>query len=260
MLSDSATMFVVASEYLKTMSENPKVKEHLLDIKCNWKFIPARAPWFGAIWERLKGLLKQCQKMIVSQVLLSFEELTCILAELEGIISDIPLSYTPGNLNQLEILTPNHLILGRKFKSFPRDVVNWEEISADPPYGQKEFTGKRFLCVSRLCNNLRKRWEREYLTTLRETHRVGTMHCSWPRIGEVVLIHDGPRSKWKLGQVIELHMGLPTSSTRSHVTSLSPSSSDNSQYTLPSTGASGAVERRPNRKHREKEKAQLRHS
>lgn len=45
-LSDNATTFVAASEYLKTMSENPRVKEYLLDIKCNWKFIPARAPWF----------------------------------------------------------------------------------------------------------------------------------------------------------------------------------------------------------------------
>ncbi|XP_066938280.1 uncharacterized protein [Macrobrachium rosenbergii] len=207
MLSDNATTFVAASECLKTMSENPRVKEHLLDIKCNWKFIPARTPWFGAIWERLIGLLKSCLEKIRGQALLSFEELTCVLVELEGIINDRPLSYTPGDLNQLEILTPNHLILGRKLKSFPREVVNWEEISSDPIYGRREFTEKRFLYVPKLCDNLWKRWERKYLT-LRETHRVGIVHGSWPRIGEVVLIHDeGPRSKWKLGQVIELYVG-----------------------------------------------------
>ncbi|XP_066947042.1 uncharacterized protein [Macrobrachium rosenbergii] len=108
MLSDNTTTFVAVSEYLKTISENPRVKEHLLDIKCNWKFIPARAPWFGAIWERLMGLLKLCLKKIVGQALLSFEELTCILVELKGIINDRPLSYMPGDLNQLEILTSNH--------------------------------------------------------------------------------------------------------------------------------------------------------
>ncbi|XP_066964324.1 uncharacterized protein [Macrobrachium rosenbergii] len=200
MLSDSTTTFVAASEYIKTMSENPRVKEHLLDIECNWKFIPARALFFGAVWERLIGLLKSCLKKIVGQALLSFEELTSILVELEGIINDRPLSYMPGDLNQLEILTPNHLSLGRKRKSFPRGAVNWEEISDDPTYGWREFTEKRFLYVSRLCDNLWKRCEREYLTTLRDTHRVGMMHGSWPRIGEVVLILDeGPRSKRKLG-------------------------------------------------------------
>lgn len=144
----------------------------------------------------------------MGQALLSFEELTCVLVELEGITSDRPLSYTPGDLNQLEILTANHLVLGQKLKSFPREVVNWEEVSGDPTYGRREFTEKRFLYVSKLCDDLWKRWEREYLTTLRETHRVGIMHGSRPRLGEVVLIHDeGPRSKWKLGQVIELHLG-----------------------------------------------------
>ncbi|XP_066944594.1 uncharacterized protein [Macrobrachium rosenbergii] len=108
MLSDDATTFVVASEYLKTMSDYPRVKEHLLDIKCNWKFIPARSPRFGAMWERLIGLLKSYLKKIVGQTLLSFEELAHVLVELEGIINDRPLSYTPGDLNQLEILTPNH--------------------------------------------------------------------------------------------------------------------------------------------------------
>ncbi|XP_066983817.1 uncharacterized protein [Macrobrachium rosenbergii] len=208
MLSDNATTFVAALEYLKTMSENPRVMEYLLDIKCNWKFVPARAPWFGAIWERLIGLLKSCLKKIVGQALLRFEELTCVLVELEGIINDRPLSYLPGDLNQLEILIPNHLILGRKLKPFPREVVNWEEISGVPTYGRREFTEKRFLYGSKLCNDLWKRWEREYLTMLRETHQVGIVHGSWPRIEEGVLIHDeGPRSKWKLSQVIKLHKG-----------------------------------------------------
>ncbi|XP_066964380.1 uncharacterized protein [Macrobrachium rosenbergii] len=160
MLSDNTTTFVMASEYLKTMSENPRVKEHLLDIKCNRKFIPARATRFGAVWERLIGLRKSCLKKIVGQALLSFEELACALVELEGIINDRPLSYTPRDLKQLEILTPKHLILGRKLKSFPRRVVNWEEISGDLTYGRREFTKKRFLYVSRMCDNLWKRRER----------------------------------------------------------------------------------------------------
>ncbi|XP_066965875.1 uncharacterized protein [Macrobrachium rosenbergii] len=155
MLSDNTTTFVVVSEYLKTMLKNPRVKEHLLDIKCNGKFIPVRAAWFGALWGKLIGLLKSCLKKILGQALFSFEELTWVLVEPEGIINDKPLSYMSRDLNQLEILTPNHLILGRKRKSFPREV-NWEEIPDDPTYGRRELTKIRFLFVSKLCNNLWK--------------------------------------------------------------------------------------------------------
>ncbi|XP_064097193.1 uncharacterized protein LOC135208680 [Macrobrachium nipponense] len=189
------------------MADSPLFQNHLENIECKWKFIPARAPWFGAIWERLIGLLKNCMKKVVGRALLSYDELSCILVELESIINDRPLSYTSGNLDQKEILTPNHLILGRKLRSFPKESINWEEVSEDPLYSKTENVEKRFLYISKLCDQLLKRWEHEYLISLRETHRIGVQHNSWPKI-DVVLVHDeGPRNKWKLGQVIQVHVG-----------------------------------------------------
>ncbi|XP_064097753.1 uncharacterized protein LOC135209088 [Macrobrachium nipponense] len=209
MLSDNATTFVAASEYLKTMADSPLFQNHLAEnIECKWKFIPARAPWFGAIWERLIGLLKNCMKKVVGRALLSYDEYPAFLVELESIINDRPLSYTSGDLDQKEILTPNHLILGRKLRSFPKETINWEEVSEDPLYSKTENVEKRFLYISKLCDQLWKRWEHEYLISLRETHRIGVQHNSWPKIGDVVLVHDeGPRNKWKLGQVIQVHVG-----------------------------------------------------
>ncbi|XP_068250697.1 uncharacterized protein [Palaemon carinicauda] len=151
MLSDNATTFLSTSVYLKNMAETSLVQEHLNAMECKWKFIPERAPWFGAIWERLIGLLKTCLNKAIGQAFLSFSELSCVVTELEAIINDTPLSYTSGDLDQ---------------------------------------------------------WEREYLISLRETHRVGIRHESWPKMGDVVLIHDeGPRSRWKLGKNVKLHVG-----------------------------------------------------
>ena len=207
MLSDNATTFVAAAEHLKMLFEDPKVQQHLHDVKCEWKFIPARAPWFGAIWERLIGLVKTCLKKVVGQALLNFEELSCVLAEIESIVNDRPLTYVPGELNQLEVLTPNHLVYGRKLRTFPKEIVNWDDIENDPDYKQN-LVEKRYSYVSQVCDDLWKRWRREYLTALRETHNVGQQHTQWPSEGEVVLIQDeGPRSKWKLGQVVKLHLG-----------------------------------------------------
>ncbi|XP_066983767.1 uncharacterized protein [Macrobrachium rosenbergii] len=208
MLSDNATTFVSASDYLKNMAESSLVQEHLNAIECKWKFIPARAPWFGAIWERLIGLLKTCLKKVIGQAFLSFNELSCVVTELEAIINDRPLRYTPGDLDQLDILTPNHLILGRRLRSFPREVIDWKDETKDPLYGENKDVGKRFLYITKKCDDLWKRWEREYLTSLRETHRVGIRHEFWPKMGDDVLIHDeGPRSRWKLGQIVKLHVG-----------------------------------------------------
>ena len=208
MLSDNATTFVAAADYLKGMSENSRVQQHLQEVECKWQFIPARAPWFGAIWERLIGLLKNCLKKVLGNALLSFEELSCVLTELEGSVNDRPLSYVPGELNQLEPLTPNHLLCGRKHRIFPKETVDWKDVESDPNYEQKILVEKRYMHVSHVCDNLWKRWEREYLASLRETHNTGVEHSAWPSIGEIVLVKDeGPRSKWKLGQVIELHVG-----------------------------------------------------
>ena len=116
--------------------------------------------------------------------------------------------YVPGDLNQLEVLTPNYLLYGRKLRSFPKEGTNWEEMLRDPDYGRREQTEKRFQYVSRVCDDLWKRWEHEYLTSLREAHRTGKKHDSWPHKGDIVLVKDeGPRNKWKLGQVVELHVG-----------------------------------------------------
>ncbi|XP_068213368.1 uncharacterized protein [Palaemon carinicauda] len=190
------------------MAESSLVQEHLNAIECKWKFVPVGAPWFGARWERLIGLLKTCLKKVIGQDFLSFSELSCIVTELEAIINDRPLSYTPGDLDQLDILTPNHLILGRRLRSFPREIIDWKDETKDPLYGENEDVGKQFWYITKKCDDLWKRWEREYLASLRETHRVGIRHESWPKMGDVVLIHDeGPRSRWKLGQIVKLHVG-----------------------------------------------------
>ena len=153
-LSDNATTFVAAAEFLKTIAESREVQEHFLDIKCTWQFIPARAPWFGAIWERLIGLVKSCLKKVLGNALVTFEELSCILIELEAIINDRPLGYDPGDLNQLEVLTPNHLLYGRKLRTFPKEVTLWEELSSDPTIGKGEEVTKRFKYISHICDHL----------------------------------------------------------------------------------------------------------
>ena len=43
-LSDNTTTFVAAAGILRNIAESREVQEHLIDMKCSWLFIPARAP------------------------------------------------------------------------------------------------------------------------------------------------------------------------------------------------------------------------
>ena len=74
--------------------------------------------------------------------------------------------------------------------------------------GTVQEVTKRFKYISHLCDHLWNRWKREYLSALRETHNIKIKNAVWPKLGEIVLIHDeGPRAKWRLGKIIGLYPG-----------------------------------------------------
>ena len=51
-------------------------------------------------------------------------------------------------------------------------------------------------------------WKREYLTSLRELHRITGVTEQSIKVGEVVQIHDDtPRHQWRLGVIEELVKG-----------------------------------------------------
>ena len=52
------------------------------------------------------------------------------------------------------------------------------------------------------------RWKREYLTALRETHKVTLNNDQRVKIGNIILFHDDtPRIKWKLGVIEGVNKG-----------------------------------------------------
>ena len=207
MLSDNATTFVNAANFLEDIKDDPQINQHLTSINCEWKFIPARAPWFGAIWERLIGILKVGLRKILGKALVTFDELHTILVELEATINDRPLTYSSSEFNELDPITPSHLLKGRRLKTFPNTQTDY---LSDPPFNTTSNLRERVGYIDKLLNDLWKRWTSEYLLALREGHKclLARKGTSWPRVGDIVLIHDdGPRSKWKLGQITGLQSG-----------------------------------------------------
>jgi len=66
------------------------------DIK--WRFNLPLAPWWGGIFERMVKSTKRCKmKKIIGSSLLSYEELTTVLAEIETVLNNGPLTYLEEN-------------------------------------------------------------------------------------------------------------------------------------------------------------------
>ena len=133
---------------------------------------------------------------------LTYEELLTIIIEIEAVLNSRPLCYLYDNEVD-EIITPSHLLAGRRIMSPIDDVIDPCNVEMTP-----SGLSKRVKYISKLVLNFTSKWQHEYLTGLREYHRDHMIPRKEISLGEVVLIEDKlPRSKWKLAVVDELLQG-----------------------------------------------------
>ena len=117
-----------------------------------------------------------------------------MLCEAEAIINSRPITKASSDLNDLEALTPNHLLLLKVKPELPPGVFNKDD----------QYANRRWRQIQYLADVFWKRWCNEYLTQLQERQR-------WPTpgrnfcVGDVVLIVDdtSPRNSWPLGIILE---------------------------------------------------------
>ena len=97
---------------------------------------------------------------------LTYDELETVLVELENIINNRPLTYIDTDTTE-EIITPNHLIVGRSLPIYSNESIGF----------QSKVTGKlafkrRVLYRQKILRDFRKRWEEDYLLDVRQNDRV----------------------------------------------------------------------------------------
>ncbi|XP_006814415.1 uncharacterized protein LOC102802616 [Saccoglossus kowalevskii] len=189
MLSDNASTYLSAAEEIHALVDTPEIREYSATHRVQWTFIPKKAPWFGGFWERLIGLTKNAIKKTLGRSLISFDELSTVVTEIETVLNDRPLTYVSSNLDDNVGLTPNHLLHGRQVTALPYINVSDEEIY-DPSYTQHEEINDRYKHLSRLHVQFWTRWSTEYLTALRERHTTSGSKHNTIRVGEVVIIHS----------------------------------------------------------------------
>ena len=113
LLSDNGTNFVAVSKFLVELQDEAVVQDYLTTHKIKWQFISPRAPWQGGVYERMIGLTKNYLSKALHHRQVTPDELVTILAEVEAILNNRPLTYINDDYWEGEILTPAHLLYGR---------------------------------------------------------------------------------------------------------------------------------------------------
>ena len=130
--------------------------------------------------------VKRCLRKVLGNSLISFDELTTILAEVECILNSHPLSYLYDELGG-EVLTPSHLLFGRRLLVLPSGINTHPKLSE---HDSQYTVNRRLLHLTRILSHFWNKWRLDYIMDLRETHKLNNNKSVQMEIGDVVLVQD----------------------------------------------------------------------
>ena len=125
-VSDNAKTFQVTEKALNDLFNHPEVASELDRKKIEWRFNLERAPWWGGFFERMVVSVKACLRKVLGNARLTFDEFLTVLVEVEGTLNSRPLTHD-YNEEEHEVLTPSHLIFGRRIQSMPDEIAEEPE-------------------------------------------------------------------------------------------------------------------------------------
>lgn len=205
MYSDNGTNFVGANNQMKTILSEMGQKEFcgavgdaVASMGTDWHFNPPGAPHFGGLWEAGVKSMKQHLYKTLGNSLLTFEEMSTALIQIEACLNSRPLYRLTDDTNDMNVLTPGHFLIGRPLNSVPDRITPETKISCL----------KRWDIIQKQVQVFWKRWKEEYLHQLQQRRK-----WFYPKddvkIDDVVLIKDEntPSTYWSMGRVIEVHPG-----------------------------------------------------
>ena len=198
--SDNGTNFIGAQKELRLalseMNQEP-IQSTLRREGIDWHFNPPTASHMGGVWERM---IRSARKILTALLhehgtRLDTDSFHTLLCEVEAIINSRPITNVSDDPDDLEPLTPNHILTGKSVVTIP-----------PPGVFQREdvYMRRRWRRVQYLANLFWSRWRNEYLLLLQSRQKWNVRQRNMMK-GDVVLVRDdtAPRSDWKLGLVEE---------------------------------------------------------
>jgi hypothetical protein len=160
-----------------------------------WIFNPPTAAWWGGFWERLVGLTKNLLRRVLGKCVVTLEEFSTILCDVESTLNQRPLGYITDSAVELVPLCPAYFLKAIIPGALPEaDIVDSSAITD---------CARR---VQKVREELRSRFRKEYLAQLK--HRAGTKDIGVSP-GDLVIVEvdDRKRLDWPLGLVKAVYPG-----------------------------------------------------
>lgn len=104
-----------------------QIHDELLQKGIKWKFNPPSGSHHGGDWERLIQVRKSSTLRVQT---LDDDGLHTVLCEIKAILNSRPITTASTEPNDLEALTPNHLLLLKGQPYFPPGVFQKEDLYA----------------------------------------------------------------------------------------------------------------------------------
>ena len=197
MHSDNGTNFVAAERELRgavRALDHAKIQDTLMAKGITWHFNPPAASHFGGVWERQIRTIRKVLNSIVKQQTVDEEGLHTLLCEVEAIINSRPITRVSNDPNDLEAITPNHLLLMKAKTPLPPGLFEGTDLYARRRWRQVQYLADLFW----------RRWTKEYLPDLQERQKWSRPKRNLAE-NDVVLVVDesAPRNSWLMGRVIQ---------------------------------------------------------
>jgi len=150
----------------------------------------------GGVWERMIRSVRKILAVVMKQQTLTDKSLLTLMCEAESTINSRPITVVSQDPNDLEPLTPNHLLL---LRGPPAPIVN--DVDKRDTYRRR---WKQVQCLAAFW----RRWTTEYLPALQERN---TWLYPKPslKVNDIVIIMDEtlPRNTWPLGRILAVFPG-----------------------------------------------------
>lgn len=197
--SDNETNFIGAERDLREalkLLDHDEIQRTFLSEGIKWTFNPPAGSHHGGVWEGLIRLVKKVLYSTLRQQCLDDESFHTILCEAEVILNDRPITKLSDDPNDLEALTPNHVLQLRSKPLLPPGLFQESDL----------YIRRRWRQVQYLSDLFWKRWIREYLPLLQERQKWMKPRRNFV-VGDIVVIMDptAPRGSWSLGKIIQTY-------------------------------------------------------
>lgn len=201
--SDCGTNYKGANNYLNDV--NKFLLDNKLDIGTTlsrrgiiWKFSPPACPHWGGIFEACVKAAKTHLRRVIGDTVLTFEELDTVFCKIEAVLNSRPLCPLSSDPNDLEALTPGHLLIGQPLNALP-----------EYPFTEvRSHRLSRYQLLQQLSQSFWTRWSLEYLHILQQRVK-WTDKTNPPKNGDLVLVKDVnlPPLFWRRGRIVKLTFG-----------------------------------------------------